>query len=226
MPEDGNRSLHYRELAPRLAEYVDAMGFTHVEFLPLMEHPFYGSWGYQTTGFFGADGAVRHATGFHVPGRLSPPARHRRVIFDWVPSHFPSDEYGLAYFDGTHLYEHADPRKGFHPDWKTLHFQLRAERGAQLPDFSSAIFWLDQYHVDGLRVDAVASMLYLDYSRKEGEWIPNEYGGHENLEAIDFLRRFNEEVYQEHPDVQTIAEESTAWPMVSRPIMSAAWALG
>ncbi len=196
--EEHNRPLNYREMAPKLAEYVHHMGFTHVEFLPVMEHPFYGSWGYQTTG----DHLHQHGIG---------------VILDWVPSHFPSDGHGLAYFDGTHLFEHSDSRQGFHPDWKTHIFNYgRAEVRSFL--MSSAMFWLDKYHADGLRVDAVASMLYLDYSRKEGEWIPNKYGGRENLEAIDFLRRFNEEVYKEHPDIQTIAEESTAWPMVSRPV--------
>ncbi len=215
MSEEGGRSLTYRELAPRLAEYVQRLGFTHVEFLPVMEHPFYGSWGYQTTGYFsptsryGAPQDLMYLVDY----------LHQRgigVILDWVPSHFPSDEHGLALFDGTHLYEHADPRKGFHPDWKSCIFNYgRHEVRSFL--LSSALFWLDRYHVDGLRVDAVASMLYLDYSRKEGEWIPNMYGGRENLDAISFLRRLNEEVYGSYPDVQTYAEESTAWPMVSRP---------
>ena len=215
MPEEGGRSLTYRELAPRLAEYVQRMGFTHVEFLPVMEHPFYGSWGYQTPGYFSPPSRYGTPQDFmYLVDYL-----HQQgigVILDWVPSHFPSDEHGLAYFDGTHLYEHADPRKGFHPDWKSLIFNYgRHEVRSFL--LSSAIFWLDRYHVDGLRVDAVASMLYLDYSRKEGEWIPNVYGGRENLDAISFLRRLNEEVYVNFPDVQTFAEESTAWPMVSRP---------
>jgi 1,4-alpha-glucan branching enzyme len=213
---EGNRSLGYRELALPLADYVQDLGFTHVELLPLMEHPFYGSWGYQTTGYFAPT------------SRFGPPqdlmflidTLHRRgigVILDWVPSHFPTDEHGLAYFDGTHLFEHADRRKGHHPDWDSFIFNYgRHEVRSFLT--SSAFFWLDAYHADGLRVDAVASMLYLDYSRKPGEWIPNAFGGRENLEAVDFLRRLNEHVYREYPDVQTIAEESTAWPMVSRPL--------
>jgi 1,4-alpha-glucan branching enzyme len=214
--EEHNRPLSYREMAPKLAEYVHHMGFTHVEFLPVMEHPFYGSWGYQTTGYFAP------TSRFGTPQDFMFLVDHLHqhgigVILDWVPSHFPSDEHGLAYFDGTHLFEHSDSRQGFHPDWKTHIFNYgRAEVRSFL--MSSAMFWLDKYHADGLRVDAVASMLYLDYSRKEGEWIPNRYGGRENLEAIDFLRRFNEEAYKEHPDIQTIAEESTAWPMVSRPV--------
>jgi 1,4-alpha-glucan branching enzyme len=216
VPEEGHRWLTYRELAPHLAEYVRKMGFTHVEFMPVMEHPFYGSWGYQVTGFFAP--SRRFGTPqdlMYLIDRL-----HQEgigVIVDWVPAHFPTDEHGLGYFDGTHLYEHADPQKGWHPDWQSAIFNYgRHEVRAFL--ISSALFWLDRYHVDGLRVDAVASLLYLDYSRKPGEWIPNQYGGNENLEAIDFLRRFNEEVYKNYPDVQTIAEESTAWPMVSRPV--------
>jgi 1,4-alpha-glucan branching enzyme len=215
VPEEGNRSLSYRELGPTLADYVAEAGFTHVELLPVMDHPFFGSWGYQTTGYFAPSGC------FGAPEDLMflIDTLHRRgigVILDWVPSHFPTDEHGLAYFDGTHLYEHADPRQGFHPDWGTYVFNYgRNEVRSFL--LSSALFWLDRYHADGLRVDAVASMLYLDYSRKEGEWIPNEYGGRENLPAIGFLRRLNEEVYRHYPDVQTFAEESTAWPMVSRP---------
>ena len=214
--EEHNRPLNYREMAPKLAEYVHHMGFTHVEFLPVMEHPFYGSWGYQTTGYFAP--TSRFGTPQDFMFLVDHLHRHGiGVILDWVPSHFPSDGHGLAYFDGTHLFEHSDSRQGFHPDWKTHIFNYgRAEVRSFL--MSSAMFWLDKYHADGLRVDAVASMLYLDYSRKEGEWIPNKYGGRENLEAIDFLRRFNEEVYKEHPDIQTIAEESTAWPMVSRPV--------
>ena len=214
-PPKDNRSLTYRELAPQLADYVRQMGFTHVEFMPVMEHPFYGSWGYQTTGYFAPTSRYGTPQDFmYLIDHL-----HRNgigVLLDWVPSHFPSDEHGLAYFDGTHLYEHADPRKGFHPDWKSFIFNYgRPEVRSFL--LSSAMFWLDRYHADGLRVDAVASMLYLDYSREEGEWIPNQFGGRENLDAISFLRRFNQETYAAYPDTQTMAEESTAWPMVSRP---------
>jgi 1,4-alpha-glucan branching enzyme len=216
VPEEHNRQLTYRETAPRLAEYVAQMGFTHVEFLPVMEHPFYGSWGYQTTGYFAP--TSRYGTPQDFMYLVDYLHQHGiGVILDWVPSHFPSDGHGLSYFDGTHLYEHADSRQGFHPDWKTYIFNYgRAEVRSFL--MSSAMFWLDKYHADGLRVDAVASMLYLDYSRKEGEWIPNKYGGRENLDAIDFLRRFNQEAYKEHADIQTTAEESTSWPMVSKPV--------
>jgi 1,4-alpha-glucan branching enzyme len=216
VPEENNRPLTYRETAPKLAEYVNRMGFTHVEFLPVMEHPFYGSWGYQTTGYFAP--TSRYGTPQDFMYLVDYLHQHGiAVILDWVPSHFPSDAHGLAYFDGTHLYEHADSRQGFHPDWKTHIFNYgRTEVCSFL--MSSAMFWLDKYHIDGLRVDAVASMLYLDYSRKEGEWIPNKFGGRENLEAIDFLRRFNQEAYKEHPEIQTTAEESTSWPMVSRPV--------
>jgi len=212
---EGNRSLNYRELAVELAEHVRRCGFTHVEFLPVMEHPFFGSWGYQTTGYFAP--SSRYGTPQDFKYLVDYLHQHGiGVILDWVPSHFPSDEHGLAYFDGTHLFEHADPRQGYHPDWNSYIFNYgRNEVRSFL--LSNALYWLDEYHVDGLRVDAVASMLYLDYSRKEGEWIPNQHGGRENLEAIEFLRQFNTEIYKRHGDVQTIAEESTAWPMVSRP---------
>ena len=216
LPEQGNRRLSYRELAPRLAEYVLRLGFTHVEFLPLCEHPFYGSWGYLVSGYFAP--TSRYGT----PQELMFLIDHLHqngigVILDWVPAHFPSDEHGLGYFDGTHLFEHADPRQGRHPDWGSVIFNYgRHEVRSFLA--SSALFWPDHYHIDGLRIDGVASMLYLDYSRREGEWIPNQYGGRENLEAIELLRHINETVYREYPEVQTIAEESTAWPMVSRPL--------
>jgi 1,4-alpha-glucan branching enzyme len=215
VPEEENRWLTYRELGPRLAEYVSQMGFTHVEFMPVMEHPFYGSWGYQVEGYF----APTSRYGTPQDFMFLVDYLHQNgigVILDWVPSHFPADEFGLQNFDGTHLFEHADPRLGVHPDWGSSIFNYgRNEvRGFLL---SSALCWLDRYHADGLRVDAVASMLYLDYSRKAGEWIPNKFGGNENLEAVDFLRRFNIEVYKEQPGVQTIAEESTSFPLVSRP---------
>ncbi len=215
VPEEHNRPLTYREIAPRLADHVNRLGFTHVELMPIMEHPFYGSWGYQTTGYFAP--TARFGTPQDFMYFVDYLHQHNiAVILDWVPSHFPSDGHGLAFFDGTHLFEHSDSRQGFHPDWKTHIFNYgRSEVRSFL--MSSAMFWLDKYHVDGLRVDAVASMLYLDYSRNEGEWIPNQFGGRENLEAIDFLRRFNLEAYKEHPDIQTYAEESTAYAMVSRP---------
>jgi 1,4-alpha-glucan branching enzyme len=216
VPEDGDRFLTYRELAERLADYVAQRGFTHVEFLPVMEHPFYGSWGYQTTGYFAPTSRFGEPQDFmYLIDYL-----HQHdigVILDWVPSHFPNDEHGLAFFDGTYLFEHIDARQGFHPDWKSAIFNYgRHEVRSFL--LSSAIFWLDRYHADGLRVDAVASMLYLDYGRRHGEWVPNVHGGRENLDAVEFLRQLNREVYASFPDVQTIAEESTAWPMVSRPV--------
>ncbi|MBN1654008.1 MAG: 1,4-alpha-glucan branching protein GlgB [Deltaproteobacteria bacterium] len=213
--QEGNRSLSYCEMAPLLRDHVLRLGFTHVEFLPIMEHPFYGSWGYQTTAYF----APTSRYGTPQDFMFLVDTLHQAgigVFLDWVPSHFPSDEHGLAYFDGSHLFEHSDRRQGFHPDWNTYIFNYsRHEVRSFL--ISSAVFWLSKYHIDGLRVDAVASMLYLDYSRREGEWIPNAYGGRENLEAIAFLRRLNQEAYRAAPGVQTIAEESTAWPMVSRP---------
>src|SRR5687768_517895 len=224
VPEEGNRSLSYRELAPLLVDHLRQTGFTHVEFLPVMDHPFFGSWGYQITGYFAPSGNygtpqdlmylidTLHQNGF-------------AVILDWVPSHFPSDEHGLAYFDGTHLFEHADPRQGYHPEWNSYIFNYgRHEVRSFL--ISNALFWLDKYHIDGLRVDGVASMLYLDYARRTGEWVPNRYGGRENLDAIEFLRRFNSAIYENYPDVQTIAEESTSWPMVSRPVYAGGLGFG
>jgi 1,4-alpha-glucan branching enzyme len=208
--------LAYPDLADRLIEHIGRTGFTHVEILPVMEHPFYGSWGYQVTGYFAP--TARYGTPQQLMGLID--ALHQAgigVILDWVPSHFPNDEHGPGFFDGTHLFEHADPRKGIHPDWDSFIFNYgRNEVRSFL--LSSAMHWLSEYHADGLRVDAVASMLYLDYSRGPGEWIPNEHGGRENLEAISFLKELNTAVYREHPDVQTIAEESTAWPLVSRPV--------
>ncbi|MFW5878291.1 MAG: 1,4-alpha-glucan branching protein GlgB [Myxococcota bacterium] len=215
VPEEGDRFLTYGEMAPEIIEHVKRLGFTHVEFMPIMEHPFYGSWGYQITGYFAP--TSRYGDPEDLMALID--QLHQSgigVILDWVPSHFPNDEHALGYFDGTHLFEHADRRLGFHPDWSSWIFNY-GRREVQSFLISSALFWLDRYHMDGLRVDAVASMLYRDYSRKEGEWLPNQYGGRENIEAIDFLRRFNETVYKEFPDAQTIAEESTAWPMVSRP---------
>jgi 1,4-alpha-glucan branching enzyme len=212
---EGNRMLSYRELAEQLVDYVREMGFTHIELLPVMEHPLDESWGYQTVGYFAP--TSRHGTPQDFMYFVDYCHQHGiGVILDWVPAHFPSDAHGLAYFDGTHLYEHDDPRLREHPDWGTRIFNYgRSEVRNFL--LNSALFWLEKYHADGLRVDAVASMLYLDYSRKPGQWIPNRYGGNENLEAIDLIKRFNELAHQEHPGVLTIAEESTAWPAVSRP---------
>ena len=213
--EEGNRSLTYREMAHYLADYVKEMGYTHVELLPVMEYPFSGSWGYQGLGFFAPTSRFGNPDDF----RYLVDCLHQNdigVILDWVPSHFPGDLHGLHFFDGTFLFEHQDPRQGYHPDWSSYIFNYGRN---EIKEFliSSAHFWLEQFHADGLRVDAVASMLYLDYSRKEGEWIPNKYGGRENLDAIAFLRDLNESVYSKFPDVQTIAEESTSWPMVTRP---------
>jgi 1,4-alpha-glucan branching enzyme len=215
VPEERNRWLTYRELAPVLADYVHDLGYTHVELLPVAEHPFDGSWGYQTVGYFAPTSRFGSPDDF----RFLVDYLHQRgigVILDWVPAHFPRDQHGLGYFDGTHLYEHADPRQGEHPDWNTFVFNYgRAEVRSFL--ISNALFWLEQYHIDGLRVDAVASMLYLDYGRRDGAWIPNRFGGKENLDAIGFLREVNEQVSRQFPDAVMIAEESTAWPMVSRP---------
>ena len=216
VPEEDNRSLSYLELADQLSEYVRDLGFTHVELLPVNEHPFSGSWGYQPVGLFAPTSRFGNPEEF----RAFVERMHQNgigVIIDWVAGHFPSDPHGLAQFDGTYLYEHEDPRLGFHKDWNTLIYNY-GRREVQNFLVANALYWMEQYHIDGLRVDAVASMLYLDYSRNEGEWIPNRFGGRENLEAIDFLRRMNEVVFGEHPGVTTIAEESTAWPMVSRPV--------
>jgi 1,4-alpha-glucan branching enzyme len=215
VPGEKSRWLTYREMAPLLADYVEEMGFTHVELLPITEHPFDGSWGYQTIGYFAPTGRFGSPHDFmHLVDTL-----HQRgigVLLDWVPAHFPRDGHGLAYFDGTHLYEHADVRQGLHPDWNTFIFNY-GRREVRNFLISSALFWIDRYHIDGLRVDAVASMLYLDYGRKPGEWIPNRYGGRENIEAIDFLRQLNDRVHEEYPGVIVVAEESTSWPMVTRP---------
>ncbi|HBO28896.1 MAG TPA: 1,4-alpha-glucan branching enzyme, partial [Leeuwenhoekiella sp.] len=211
-----NRSLSYTELADELVAYVKKMEFTHVEFMPIMEYPYDPSWGYQLTGYF----APTSRFGYPEEFMLLVDKLHQAgigVILDWVPSHFPEDAHGLGNFDGSHLYEHPDPRKGWHPDWKSLIFNYgRNEVRAFL--ISNALFWLDQYHIDGLRVDAVASMLYLDYSREDGEWEPNQFGGRENLDAISFLEELNKTVYKNYPDVQTIAEESTSYTGVSKPV--------
>ena len=213
--KDNNNFLSYKEMADELVDYVKKMNFTHVEMMPVMEYPFDPSWGYQLTGYFAPTSRFGNPDEF----KYLVDAFHKKgigVILDWVPSHFPSDEHGLGFFDGSHLYEHPDRRKGYHPDWKSLIFNYgRNEVKSFL--ISNAIFWLDQFHVDGLRVDAVASMLFLDYSRNDGEWEPNQFGGRENLEAIAFMKEMNTAVYESFPDVQTIAEESTSFPMVSRP---------
>ncbi len=215
IPEEGNRSLTYRELAPALADHVERCGFTHVELLPVAEHPYGGSWGYQVSAYYAPTARFGHPDDF----RYLVDYLHQRgigVIVDWVPGHFPRDAHALAGFDGTALYEHEDPRRGAHPDWGTLIFNFGRH---EVRNFliANALFWIDQYHVDGLRVDAVASMLYLDYSRKEGEWVPNQHGGRENIDAIQFMRELNDTVHRAHPGAMVIAEESTAWPKVSRP---------
>jgi 1,4-alpha-glucan branching enzyme len=213
--EEGDRYLTYRELAHKLVEYVQQMGYTHIELLPVTEHPYGGSWGYQTVGYYAP--TSRHGEPQEFAYFVD--YCHRNgvgVILDWVPAHFPKDGHGLAYFDGTHLYEHSDPRKGEHQDWGTLIFNYGRN---EVRNFllGNALFWLEKYHIDGLRVDAVASMLYLDYSRKEGQWVPNIHGGRENLEAVDFIKKFNELVHEQHPGAITFAEESTSWPLVTRP---------
>ena len=224
VPEQGGRWLSYRELAAELPSYIADMGFTHVEFMPLTEHPFYGSWGYQTTGYFAPTAR------FGAPEDLMYliDALHHYgigVILDWVPSHFPTDMHGLGFFDGTHLFEHSDPRRGYHPEWHSSLFNYGRHEVRSIL-VSSALYWLDRFHIDGLRVDGVASMLYRDYARAPGEWIPNAHGGRENDEAIQFLRELNEAVYRHYPDTQTMAEESTAWPQVSRPVYAGGLGFG
>jgi 1,4-alpha-glucan branching enzyme len=213
---EGDALPSYRELAEELADYVSEMGFTHVELLPVTEHPYYASWGYQTLGYYAPTRRYGTPTDFMA----FVDTLHRRgigVIMDWVPAHFPKDAHGLAYFDGTHLYEHDDPHLRDHPDWGTRVFNFGRREVANFL-IANAVFWLERYHIDALRVDAVASMIYRDYSRKAGEWVPNEYGGRENLEALAFLKKLNEVVYGGQPGAATIAEESTAWPQVSRPV--------
>src|SRR3712207_3072106 len=215
VPEEGDRFLSYREIAPALVEHVRRLGFTHLELLPVMEHPFYGSWGYQVSGYFAPTARYGTPDDFRFLVDLC----HQNgigVILDWVPAHFPKDDYALRRFDGTALYEHEDPRQGEHPDWGTLIFNFGRH---EVRNFlvGNALYWLEEFHCDGLRVDAVASMLYLDYSRSAGEWVPNQYGGRENLDAISFLRQFNDTIHAEQPGCFTVAEESTAFPGVTRP---------
>ena len=223
VPEEGSRWLTYSELAETLIPYVREMGFTHIELMPVTEHPFDGSWGYQATGYFAPTSRFGTPTEFMA----FVDACHRAgigVLMDWAPAHFPEDPHGLAWFDGTHLFDHSDPRLGFHPEWKSRIFNYGR---TEVKNFliNSALNWFDRYHIDGLRVDAVASMLYLDYARKAGEWIPNKFGGRENLEAVEFLKELNAVAHQEHPGIVMIAEESTAWPGVSRRHMSEDWDL-